>query len=293
VIRSEYLCDHYQCYHVLLCVGNDFLPHLPSLDIRDGAIDFLIHCYKEMLASLGNYLTSPGGVVNLSQADVILSRVGEIEEEVFRRRKQSEEEEDQKREFYKQRNAAMKSGSAKQEIAATIAYGSSDAVPVSQTNDPRKRRQIVPSSQLASSAFASTSTNNSLFNTEANQLAAKRLRDSILGKRSAEEGNDNQPEVKAIKVDITTTIASESTETILADDQVDEDLDMVADDEEAEFEPLINAILPKKVLSSIEVAETKVELKRRVKEKEGKMLDGYKTTVKDSVRLHESGWKDR
>ena len=54
---------------VFICffVGNDFLPHLPSLDIRDGAIDFLLEAYKEMLPSMGDYLTSPGGEVHLRQ----------------------------------------------------------------------------------------------------------------------------------------------------------------------------------------------------------------------------------
>lgn len=79
---------------VFICffVGNDFLPHLPSLDIRDGAIDFLIQVYKEVLPSLGDYLTSPGGIVNLRQVDVILARVGEIEDEVFKMKKQAEDE---------------------------------------------------------------------------------------------------------------------------------------------------------------------------------------------------------
>eukprot|EP01033_Poteriospumella_lacustris_P010886 gene10888-7745_t len=70
---------------IFMCffVGNDFLPHLPSLDIRDGALDFLVQCYKDILPSLGDYVTAPGGVINLSQADVLLSRVGEVEDQIF------------------------------------------------------------------------------------------------------------------------------------------------------------------------------------------------------------------
>eukprot|EP00644_Phytophthora_capsici_P014195 jgi/Phyca11/531963/estExt2_fgenesh1_pg.C_PHYCAscaffold_30124 len=80
---------------VFLCffVGNDFLPHLPSLDIRDGALDFLILLYAKLLPAMGGYLTD-GGNVNLSRVDVILAEVGQVEDVIFQRRalKQAENE---------------------------------------------------------------------------------------------------------------------------------------------------------------------------------------------------------
>jgi 5'-3' exoribonuclease 2 len=47
---------------IFLCyfVGNDFLPHLPTLEIREGGIDTLLNAYKELVPSWGDYLTGTG-----------------------------------------------------------------------------------------------------------------------------------------------------------------------------------------------------------------------------------------
>lgn len=76
---------------VFMCffVGNDFLPHLPSLEIREGAIDRLVTLYKELLPKLGGYLTN-NGFVDLKNAEQILSGIGQVEDDIFKKRQQQE-----------------------------------------------------------------------------------------------------------------------------------------------------------------------------------------------------------
>lgn len=76
---------------VFMCffVGNDFLPHLPSLNIRDGSIDQMLSLYNEILPTMDTYLTDCGQV-NLPQVEQFLEYLGGIEDQVFKNRLERE-----------------------------------------------------------------------------------------------------------------------------------------------------------------------------------------------------------
>jgi 5'-3' exonuclease len=74
---------------LIFFVGNDFLPHLPSLEIREGAIDTLLGIWKKEFDRMGGYVTNHG-VVDLEKAQYILTGLADAEDEIFRRRKQRE-----------------------------------------------------------------------------------------------------------------------------------------------------------------------------------------------------------
>lgn len=77
---------------VFMCffVGNDFLPHLPSLEIRENAIDRLITLYKKCVYKTGGYLTDSGDVA-LERVEMIMRDLGHVEDEIFQDRQKNEE----------------------------------------------------------------------------------------------------------------------------------------------------------------------------------------------------------
>ena len=80
---------------VFMCffVGNDFLPHLPSLDIRESGIDTLIAIWRDNLPLMGSYVTKDGHV-DLERAQFILDGLAKQEDAIFRRRRETEQRRD-------------------------------------------------------------------------------------------------------------------------------------------------------------------------------------------------------
>mmetsp|Transcript_30068 Transcript_30068/g.72162 ORF Transcript_30068/g.72162 Transcript_30068/m.72162 type:complete len:1544 (+) Transcript_30068:2-4633(+) len=69
-------------------VGNDFLPHLSTLDIGEGAFDLLFKVYKEQRPDWGkgNYLTQSGDISDPQRLENFLAVIGSVETEVLEQR---------------------------------------------------------------------------------------------------------------------------------------------------------------------------------------------------------------
>ena len=64
-------------------VGNDFLPHLPTLDISEQAFDTLFDAYKKLQSTHPGYLVSNGEIEDITRLEKFLSIIGSKEYEIL------------------------------------------------------------------------------------------------------------------------------------------------------------------------------------------------------------------
>eukprot|EP00188_Purpureofilum_apyrenoidigerum_P005351 Plantae.Rhodophyta-Purpureofilum_apyrenoidigerum.ctg6890.p1 GENE.Plantae.Rhodophyta-Purpureofilum_apyrenoidigerum.ctg6890~~Plantae.Rhodophyta-Purpureofilum_apyrenoidigerum.ctg6890.p1 ORF type:complete len:679 (+),score=115.02 Plantae.Rhodophyta-Purpureofilum_apyrenoidigerum.ctg6890:186-2222(+) len=78
---------------VFMCmlVGNDFVPHIPHLDIAEGALNLMFRSYKELLPTWGGYLTDLHRL-HPDRLERFFETISEAEEHFFSQRSLEEEE---------------------------------------------------------------------------------------------------------------------------------------------------------------------------------------------------------
>jgi 5'-3' exoribonuclease 2 len=70
---------------ICLLVGNDFLPSLPSFEIRENVIDNLVNIYITYAPTFNDYLTE-NGILNKKLLEIILREFSKNENEIFKNR---------------------------------------------------------------------------------------------------------------------------------------------------------------------------------------------------------------
>ena len=181
---------------IFMCffVGNDFLPHLPSLDIRDGGIDTLIAIWRDNIPLLDGYVTKDGHV-DMEKAQYMLTGLAKQEDAIFKRRRANDvrreanakrrklEEENRKNNRKFNSHGAMDKDDANTLPFNQVRGGQKNDMPPSLENLPLYKPSEAQSAEVRALTHEQFVNRKSIYQSnEANKSAAAVLKEQLLGR---------------------------------------------------------------------------------------------------------------
>lgn len=154
---------------VFLCcfVGNDFLPHLPALEIRENGIDTLTAIWRDNLPTMGGFVTKDG-YIDLARAQVIMNGLAKQESAIFKRRKEAEDRREANNKRQKLEAEQRRAAARGQDVVPGL-----QAPPAVVTHDMVVNRTSIQSANLANKSAAS--------------VLKERMQASVAASRAAED----------------------------------------------------------------------------------------------------------
>lgn len=74
---------------MLMLVGNDFLPHLPTIEIADGMVVAMMHLYRRLLPRMGGYLSESGKMVP-ERVELFVAKLSLFEPRAMKRKEKED-----------------------------------------------------------------------------------------------------------------------------------------------------------------------------------------------------------
>ncbi|KAI8086297.1 XRN 5'-3' exonuclease N-terminus-domain-containing protein [Halteromyces radiatus] len=249
---------------VFMCffVGNDFLPHLPSLEIREGAISTLSLLWKQCMPMMGGYMTH-NGEVDLKRVQILVTELGKMEDTIFNERREKELRRQRNNKRRKLENESRQRrqyhGTQGQQTAPEFTFADLAAAPVNDPNAGISNVDVVR--------------NRAALRMAANQSAAAALKAQLM-----DEGGDENKSTTSMEQEETRGTKRKAEEDVDEEEQAGEEDDDVGPDS-AEGTDL--------------VARGKAILEKVAADKKAKEEAAREREPDDAVRLWEPGWKER
>lgn len=308
---------------VFMCffVGNDFLPHLPSLEIREGAVELLISIWKSQAKTWDDYLTDSGDI-DLDRVQSIMEELGKVEDITFKDRREGEErrrisrlerkkenkfrqqqqnQDQRKDEYGRLPNALRKSEAYIQEQMGGVEMFSVKNGP---SNNNRKRpfdSSAAPAPPPPKKTFAHQ---NPELAATANKEAAKKLKMQLLGKLGKKPAVESNPSGGFSMLDFQESAPVVASDEIVVKEEKASSPTVEASEEEEEEVVIEEAVAPATKGSEAtngedvdgaaddDNEEEDVEVGGVMKVKAGE-ADSDEEAPQDDIRLWEDGWKAR